>query len=128
MRFAMRLDRWWQPLLWLVGVRPGSAYVAVQGDTVRVRFGQFDYRFPRACVVGARRVSGAKRWWLGVGVHGNLVDWLAINGSLSGLVELRLDPPRRLWVLFVPNRVRRLYLSLEDPDALLQALRTPVAA
>jgi hypothetical protein len=122
MRFAMRLDPWWQPFLWLVGVLPRTAYVALEGDTVRVGFGLFRYRFPRASVVAARRVGGAKLWAMGIGVHGNLVNALAINGSLDGLVELRLAPPRTFWVLFIPMRVSRLYLSLEEPDAFLRAL------
>ena len=122
MRFAMRLDSWWQPLLWIVGVLPRNAYVAVEGDTVRVGFGVFRYDFPRASVVGARRLEGARRWMLGIGVHGNLVNWLAINGSLAGMVEVQLAPPRTFWVLCIPMRVSRLYLSLDAPDAFLQAL------
>jgi hypothetical protein len=122
MRFAMRLDPWWRPLLWLVGVLPGNAYVALEGDTVRVRFGLFRYRVPRASVVGARRRDGAKLWLMGIGVHGNLVNALAINGSLGGMVELRLAPPRTFWVLLIPMRVSRLYLSLDEPDAFLRAL------
>ena len=122
MRFAIRLDPLWQPVLWLVGVLPSTAYVALVGDTVRVRFGVFRYSFPRASVVAARPVGSANLFKIGVGIHGNLVSGLAINGSLHGLVELRLAPPRRFWVLFIPMRVNRLVISLKDPDALVRAL------
>jgi hypothetical protein len=126
-RFPIRLDPWWQPFLWLVGVLPGNAYVALAGDTVRVSFGLFRYRFPRASVVAARPVGSASLFKIGIGIHGNLVSALAINGSLDGLVELRLQPPCRFWVLLVPMRVSRLFLSLKDPDAFVQALSVSTA-
>lgn len=128
MRFPIRLDAWWQPVLWIVGVLPGNAYVALRGDVIRVNFGLFRYRFPRASVVAARQVGSASLFTIGVGIHGNLVSSLAINGSLHGLVELRLEPPRRLWVLFVPMRVSRLLISLKNPEAFLQALGVPAPA
>jgi hypothetical protein len=121
-RFPIRLDPWWRPVLWLVGVVPRTAYVAVTVETVRVRFGFFHYRFPRASIVAARRLAGAKLWSMGIGIHGNLVSSLAINGSLDGVVELRLAPPRTCWVLCIPMRVSRLYLSLAAPDDFLRAL------
>jgi len=127
MRFAMRLDPTWQPFLWLVGVLPGNAYVELAGDMVRISFGLFRYRFRRANVVAARAVGRASLFKLGIGIHGNLVSGLAINGSLDGLVELQLQPPRRFWVLFIPMRVSRLFLSLKDPDAFVQALSVPAS-
>jgi hypothetical protein len=126
MRFPMRVDPPWQPFLWLVGVLPGNAYVELAGDMVRVSFGLFRYRFPRANVVAARPVGRASLFKLGIGIHGNLVSGMAINGSLDGLVELRLQPPRRFWVLVIPMRVSRLFLSLKDPDAFVQALGATV--
>ena len=120
MRFAMRLDPWWQPLLLLLGATPGNSYVALEGDAVRVRFGFFQYLLPCERIVGARRAPG--NWGYGIGVHGNPFSWLVVNGSLAGLVELQLVPPVRTWVLFIPVRCSRLYVSLEQPDAFLQAL------
>ncbi|HZR99835.1 MAG TPA: hypothetical protein VFE37_14075 [Chloroflexota bacterium] len=130
MRFAIRVDPWWRPVLWVVGVVPSTAYVALDGDVVRVRFGFFRYSFPRASVVGARRVGSANLLTMGVGIHGNLVSALAINGSLSGIVEVRLAPPRRFWVLGIPMRVSRLFLSLKDPEGFVRALgvAAPAAA
>ncbi|HEY7062819.1 MAG TPA: hypothetical protein VII06_15185 [Chloroflexota bacterium] len=125
MRFAMRIDPWWLPGLLLVGVLPGNSYVALAGDSVRVRFGLFRYRVPRASIVAARRMERMRLWTLGIGIHGNLVNALAINGSVAGVVELRLAPARTFWVLFIPMRVSRLYLSLEAPDAFLRALGVP---
>ena len=54
-------------------------------------------------------------------MHTNIVSTLAINGSLAGMVELRLEPPQTLRVL-LPVRCSRLYLSLEDREGFLRAL------
>ncbi len=120
MRFPMRLDPWWVPLLAIFGAIPPLSYVAVDADSLRVCFGIFRYRITRVQVVGARRVSG--NWLYGIGVHTNFVNGLIVNGSLAGLVELRLNPAQAFWVLFLPTRCTRFYLSLEQPDAFLAAL------
>ena len=46
-----------------------------------------------------------------------------MNGSLQGVVEIGIDPPVRGWMAFVPLRLRTVYVSLADPEALLTALR-----
>jgi len=125
-RFPMRLDAWWAPLLAaLLFATPNRAYVALDGDQVDVRFGLFRLRFPRAQVTLARRAPG--HWGYGIGIHTNLVDSLIVNGSLAGLVELRLSPPKRVWLLFIPVRCARLFLSLENPDAFQAALGQPTS-
>ena len=63
---------------------------------------------------------------------GRLNDYhtLVVNGSLDGLVEFRLAPPRTFWVLGLPMRCTHLAVSLEQPDAFLHALGAglPLAA
>jgi hypothetical protein len=129
MRYAIRIDPWWQPLLLPLGVWRTAAYVAVDATSVRVRFGLFRFDLERARIAGARPVAGAGLWGMGIGVHTNFVNALAVNGSLAGVVELRLEPPQRVRVLF-PVRCSRLYLSLEDPEDFLRALgqRAPAGA
>jgi hypothetical protein len=130
MRYAIRIDPWWLPLLLPLGVWRTAAYVEVDATGVRVRFGLFHFALERSRIVGARPVAGAGLWGMGIGVHTNFVNALAVNGSLAGVVELWLEPPQRLRVLLVPVRYSRLYLSLEDPEAFLRALglRAPAGA
>ena len=120
MRFPMRLDSWWRPLLALLGATPRRCYVALDGDRVRIRFGIFRFDVERRCIVRARRVRG--KWFWGIGIHGNLVNTLVVNGSLASLVELRLAPPQTFWLLGLPMRCTRLAISLEQPDTFLHAL------
>jgi hypothetical protein len=123
MRYSMRLDTWWRPLLLVMGVTPERAYVEVDDAHVTVRFGRFHYSVPRAEIVEARRVRG--HWLYGIGVHTNFVSELIVNGSLAGLVMLQAREPQRAAVLGMPIRYNRLYLSLEDPSGFLGALAPP---
>jgi hypothetical protein len=128
MRFAIRRDPWWIPLLVLMGATREQSYVSVDDQWLYVRFGFFSQRFARARVAGARSTAG--HWLYGIGWHTDFVRSLILNGSLAGLVEIRLEPPKHLWLLLVPVRCSHLYISLEDPDAFLRALGqgAPLAA
>src|SRR5215207_657866 len=105
-RFAIRIDKWMQPFLLIVGAKRSNAAVLVDDRRVRVRLGLMRYSFERANLVSARQVRPS--WTYGIGVHSNFVSQLIVNGSLSGLVELNLRQPRRAKVLFIPIRYHRL--------------------
>jgi hypothetical protein len=55
------------------------------------------------------------------GVHGWRGRWL-VNGSSNGMVELTIDPPVRAHVAGVPIKLRTLWVSVTDPDALIAAV------
>ncbi|MCC6756004.1 MAG: hypothetical protein IT199_06495 [Solirubrobacterales bacterium] len=100
---------------------PGRSWVAVDGDRVEVRMGwAFRAAFPSASVRAAAR---DRLPFLGWGVHGWRGRWL-VNGSSRGLVRLDLDPAGRARVLGVPVRLQQLWVSLEEPARLLDALAT----
>jgi hypothetical protein len=41
---------------------------------------------------------------------------------VSGIVTLEIQPPARAWVIGFPVRLRKLHISLEDPDGFLAAV------
>ena len=123
MKFSIRVDPWWWPLLMISGVWPGGPrYVALEDEDVRVRLGWLETRFPRAHVVSAQRVRGDWRWSIGwhVGFVGTKA--LIVNGSWEGMVELRLEPPLVYRLLLIPIHCSCVRFSLEEPDAFLEAL------
>ena len=66
MRFSIRIDPWWWPLLAISGVFPASPHdVSLEDEEIRVRLGWLETRFPRAHVVAARRIPGDWRWSIG---------------------------------------------------------------
>ncbi len=123
MRFIIRVDPWWWPLLIISGVLPSSPrYVAIEDSLVHVRLGWLKTRFPRDHIVAAQRVHGDWRWSIGWHVVPVGTKALIVNGSWAGMVELRLEPPLVSRSLLVPIRCTCVRFSLEEPDAFLEAL------
>ncbi len=121
MRTAIHRSDWVKPLLWLFGGTADRSYVEVDGDTVHIRFGfLFDERIPIANIVEVER----QHWpaLAGIGWRTNLMDSIAVVGSYSNVVRLKVSP--RIWmkVLF-PVRVESLYVSVDDPDAFIAEIR-----
>lgn len=108
------------PLLIVTGMPQRRAWVEVDEETVRVRMAWgFSADIPRAAVLSARPLEG--RVPLSIGVHGWRGRWL-VNGSRSGLVVVDIDPPQTARVGGVPVSLRKLTVSVEDPDDLVDAL------
>lgn len=143
-RFAFDLDRMGETVRALVPLTEGGG-IDVSDAEVHVRYGDpalFEARIPRAQIRSARRREG--RAPRSRGVHGGFGAWL-VNGSGANLVELRLAPPvrasLRLSLIEPPTdaprfgralvkrflrdrtkRVRRLTLSVAEPEAFLAAI------
>lgn len=116
-KFAVRYGLF-RPLLVVLGAGPSFADVALGSDHLEVRMGWgFRARIPRGSVRGVYRDRNMRG---GIGVHGWRGRWL-VNGAVSGIVTIEIDPPVRAWVLGFPIRLRMLHVSLEDPEALIAA-------
>jgi hypothetical protein len=125
MRYAMRLDPVWRPLLALFGGTPGNAFVEIGGQSVRFRFGwTFDETVPLARIAGARRTTWP--FWAGIGWRIASRGRIGLIGSREGVVEVRFRPPRRIRLLFIPWRCRGIAVSLQNPDGFIDALRARV--
>lgn len=125
MRTAIHRSNWVKPLLWLFGGTDARSYVEIEGDTLHVRFGfLFDERIPIADIVLIER----QEWPLlaGIGWRTNLIDSIAVVGSRSNVVRLKLSPRRWMKVL-LPVHVESLYVSVDDPDAFVSEIRRRLA-
>ena len=109
----------------LLALPRSNSYVELDDDSLRVQLGWgFTARIPRRSISTAARgpdVSG-----ITAGAHGWRGRWL-VNGSRQGIVRLDIDPPVRAWTLAIPVSLRRLLVSLEDPEGFLAALGAPTA-
>ena len=125
MRTGIHRSNWVKPLLWLFGGSNARSFVEIDGDTLHVRFGfLFDEKIPLANIVEAERQD----WPLfaGLGWRTNLIDSIAVVGSYSNVVRLKLSPRIRMRVLFsVP--AESLYVSVDDPDAFISEIRKRIA-
>ena len=59
--------------------------------------------------------------YLSLGVHGWRGRWL-VNGAAGPLVALEIEPPVRARVIGIPVRLRELFVSVDDPDAVIAEL------
>jgi len=119
-RFAIRYGAF-RLLLSILGLGPAFSSVTVEPDTLRVAMGwAFRARIARSSV---RRAEEGPDAAASIGVHGFGGRWL-VNGALSGIVVVELDPPARAIVMGFPVKVRELRVGVEDPAGLLTALRS----
>ena len=104
-------------LLKLVAAGPEHSGIAVHDGDLAIKMGRsFSGRAPRASVAGARPLADTV---FSRGVHGWRGDWL-VNGAGDGLVEVLLRSADAAHVCGFPVRVRRLRLSVDDPDGLVE--------
>ncbi len=116
---------YWKPLLPLMvvaGAGPSTAQITIEQDVLRVQMGWFWFRatVPLRCIAHARRSANA---WFSVGVHTDGMRGWIVNGSPKGMVHLTIEPAATGRFAGLAIRVSNLWLSLEEPDELLRALR-----
>ena len=121
MKYNMRIDPIWRPLLLLGGATPSNSYIEIDGDKLRIRYGLFGHTMPVANVASA----AGRSWpvWGGMGWRG-WGEQLGLIGSTENVVELQLNERERVGVGFVPwpFGVRRIAISLEDPQSFIDAV------
>ncbi|MEW6154975.1 MAG: hypothetical protein AB1673_13465 [Actinomycetota bacterium] len=121
-RYPIRFHPFHAVLMGALGMGRRVSWVEVTDDRVEVRMGiGFRATVPRASIVGAARHG---RVWTAWGVHGWSGHWI-VNGSGLGVVEVRIDPRARARVLGVKVTLRKLWVSLDDPDGFLAAIGHP---
>jgi hypothetical protein len=119
-RFPIRRDRWGVPLLLLFGGTRGRSYVELTGDRLVARFGWlFHHSFPLTGIESVRRRSWP--WLYGTGWRSNLFGVIGLVGSSENVVEVCLKRRRWIWMI-LPLSCNRLAVSLEEPEAFLEAL------
>jgi hypothetical protein len=118
-RFPMRFTGMNRAIV-LLGIVPERARVEVDDGEIRVRMGwAFSLDAPRKYVQQAAPDHDPVWSW---GAHGWRGTWL-VNGSSTGLVRVEFDRPVRARCGGLPVRVQVLRVSVEEPDALVAALR-----
>lgn len=104
----------------VLGMSPRTSRVEVGPDRVRIRMGwAFRVAFDRSDVTAV--APDPSRVW-GWGVHGWRGAYL-VNGSSSGIVRIDLATMAKGRLLGIPVKVRTIRVSVDDPAALIAALR-----
>ena len=117
-RIPIRYGRGWRWLFTILAIPRGLAYIHVTGDDVKVRLGwAFRADFSRLDVIEVVD----HRPVVSVGAHGWQGRWL-VNGANSPIATIRLSRPTQGRVVGFAVTVRELLVSVDDRDALRQAL------
>ena len=114
----LRFDRWFLPLSAPFGLGPRNSDLRVEVGSLHVEMGwAFAVDIPLTSITSAKPTNTRAYT---AGVHYGFGRWL-VNGSVKGLVKLRIDPaaPARVWTRSVP--VSESWVSVSDPDALVAA-------
>jgi hypothetical protein len=124
MRFQIRIDPVWRPLLLAGGATRENSYAELTDAGVRFRFGLlFDRLIPYEDV---KAVFGRSWPFLyGIGWRSNLRGVIGLIGSYHDVVEVRLKGrARRAWGVFPMDR---LGISLEEPERFAYELEQRLA-
>lgn len=116
-RFQIRVGRRSRPVLSLFGVRPGNAYVDLDGD-IDARFGFFRVRTP-VSNLASWRIEGPWLWITAIGVRTSLRHRdVTFGGNHRGGVRVDFNQPVRFGLLRIPA----LYVTVEDLEGFAAAL------
>jgi hypothetical protein len=109
-------------LLTMSASRKGT--VELTADTLVVKLGlTWSGEVPRSAI---KTAAHDPLKTISIGAHGWRGDWL-VNTSTKGLVVLTIDPAAKARCLGYPIKLRKLHVSLADPDAFLAALALPTS-
>lgn len=124
-RFSIKRDGWEKPLLVLFGATDDRSYIDVDDDRVEVRFGFYHLEIPRDQIQSVAVAPWP--WWGGHGWRIRSRDSIGLIGASKPVVRFRLQPRLPVRILRLPVGLRDFYVSVEDPDGLLEALGQPVS-
>jgi hypothetical protein len=119
-RIPIKYSRTWAWLLTLCVLPARSAFIEVDGDTIRVRMGlAFRTRFTRGDISSVEERGPV----VSVGVHGWRGRWL-VNGANRPIARIVLALPAHAFVLGFRVRLSELLVSVDDVAALRGLLLT----
>jgi hypothetical protein len=121
--FALCYNRAMRAFLGLLGLGPRHSGVELNGEELRVRMGWgFAARILRQSISQAQPLTRRRDIWYALGIHTLLGGRWIVNGSLTGVVTLAIEPPVRARAFGLPIRLRWLAMSLQDPEEFLTVL------
>ena len=120
LKFPMAIDPRWRLVLRLWGVKPGRAYVRLNGDALEARFGWWLAR-TITDNVASWTLTGPYRWITAIGLRSSPpFRHFAFDTNTRAGVDLRFRRPVRFGRVF---RAAVLTVTVADTDALAAALR-----
>lgn len=122
-RFAFRFEPLLVPAAATFGVTPWTSWLELDPDELRVRFGPWFVRAPRATIVGAERTGPYRFLKVAGPAHLSLADrGLTLATNRQAGVCIRFSEPVRGILPHDAVRHPALTVTVDDPDELVQLL------
>jgi hypothetical protein len=119
-RFDFAISPVWRPGLLLIGVTPKRSFIEVDDEELHVSFGPLKYHFP----LDAIQDAALSHWplWAGIGARTNFRGAVGLVGTYVNVVKVTFKEPQQLRLL-VRTTCKELFVSVEEPHALITALK-----
>ena len=124
MKFPIRIGLIWRPFMLFLGATPANSYVLVSETEITLRFGAVNQTIARENVIGVAPLSWSFMNGLGVRAGGQI---FGLIGSTGDVVELQLRDTVSMRFAGWPWGVRRIAVSLEDPQGFMDAMSAQAA-
>lgn len=121
-RYAIRRSPFWAWALLIIGATEDRSYVDIDPQRLVAQFGWKRIEVSRSDVLGAERSKWP--WWGGIGWRSDLRHSIGLIGALSPIVRVHVRP-QPITMLGIPHKLTDLYLSVENPDAVVRELNGP---
>lgn len=121
MHFPISINQLIRCLLFPFGVTSKSAYVEIDEDLLRVRFGRlFSENIPLSEIVEVKQTEHP--WWGGLGVQYVKGQIITVTGSYRGMVAIQFRRTLDMHT-FMVFACKELRISLENPSDFIQVLQ-----
>lgn len=120
-KFNIHIDPLWSLPLLIIGATQEKSWAEVGAEEIQVKFGIGEERFPLAEVASVE----PHEWSLFYGI-GHRVGYGGVGyvGSTDRVVEIKFKRPLSFNLIFgIHKDFPSFFLSLEDPDAFIAAVR-----
>ncbi len=118
-RYPIKRSPIWGPLLRVMGASDSRSFLDIRSDVVIAQFGWKRIEIPRANIISVKRSNWP--WWGGIGWRSDLRHSIGLIGALSPILLIRLKP-QHASILGIPTKLTDLYLSVDDPEPIIQEL------
>ncbi len=121
-RYPIKRSRFWSPALLIIGATENRSFLDVGSEAIVAQFGWKRIEISRSDVINAEPATWP--WWGGIGLRSDLRHSIGLIGALSPIVVIHVKP-QRMNFLGIPYSLTKLYLSVDDPDAIVRELSLP---
>jgi hypothetical protein len=125
-RYHISLSPFWRAPLLVIGVTTRSAFVELDGGTLRVKFGVFGEVYDLSEISSVEPFAWP--WYKGIGLRYDTAGTLGFIGSQRGVVKIELTGKRTFRGVGVPLTGDAVAISLYDADNFVDDLRLGLGA